>query len=114
MLIRTPRPFSPPAHSPTIAPITASVTPTRIPPRIAGRAAGTSTRATICQPVARKLRAISSSRGSTLRMPTIVATATGKKTISVVITSLDDSPLPNHRTMSGASARTGVAWAATR
>ena len=114
MLIRTPRPDSPPAHSPTMAPITASVMPTRSPPRIAGSAAGTSTRVIVCQLVARKLRAISSSRGSTDRMPTIVATATGKNTISVQITSLDGSPLPNHRTMSGASARTGVAWAATR
>ena len=64
--------------------------PTRIPPRIAGSAAGTSTRLIICQPVARKLRAISSSRGSTDRMPTIVAMATGKNTMSVLMTSLLD------------------------
>ena len=113
-LISTPRPVSPPAHSATMAPITASVTPTRIPPRIAGNAAGTSTRVTTCQPVARKLRAISSRRGSTDRMPTIVATATGKNTISVVMTSFDASPVPNHRAISGARARIGVAWAATR
>ena len=89
MLIRTPRPCSPPAHSPTIAPMTASVTPTRMPPRIAGSAAGTSTRV-IDLPARRpgSCGAISSRRGSTDRMPTIVATATGKKTISVQMTSL--------------------------
>ena len=85
-----------------------------MPPRIAGSAAGTSTRVMVCQPVARKLRAISIRRGSTERMPTIVATATGKNTISVQITSFDGSPVPNHSAMSGASASTGVAWAATR
>ena len=68
----------------------------------------------VCQPVARKLLAISSSRGSTDRMPTMVATATGKNTIRVVITSLLASPVPNHSAISGASARIGVAWAATR
>ena len=64
--------------------------------------------------VARKLRAISSRPGSTVRIPTIVAMATGKNTISVVITSLLSRPVPNHRTSSGASARIGVDWAATR
>ena len=114
MLMSTPRPFSPPAHSATIAPMTASVMPTRMPPRIAGSAAGISTWLTTCQDVARYARAISSRRGSTDRMPTIVATATGKKTMSVVITSLETRPDPNHSTISGARASTGVAWAATR
>ena len=51
---------------------------------------------------------------STERMPTIVATATGKNTISAQMTTLPSSPGPNHRAMSGARARIGVAWAATR
>ena len=106
-LMSTPRPRSPPAHSATIAPMTASVTPTRIPPRIAGSAAGISTGRTTCAFVARNDRAISISRGSTERRPTIVATATGKNTISVVMTSLLGRPVPNHRAMSGASARIG-------
>ena len=47
-------------------------------------------------------------------MPTIVATATGKNTISAQMTTLPASPGPNHRAISGARARIGVACAATR
>ena len=51
---------------------------------------------------------------STERIPTIVAIATGKNTISAQMTTLPSSPGPNHRAMSGARARIGVACAATR
>ena len=47
-------------------------------------------------------------------MATIVLTATGKKTMSATMTEWAKSPLPNHSAMSGASARIGTAWAATR
>ena len=47
-------------------------------------------------------------------MPTIVATATGKNTMSAQMRTLPSSPGPNHNAMSGARARMGVAWAATR
>ena len=53
-------------------------------------------------------------RASTARMPTIVAIATGKKTISAQMTTLAVRPGPNHSASSGARARIGVAWAATR
>ena len=84
MLIRTPRPFSPPAHSPTIAPMTASVTPDPHPAedrREGGRdlhagddlpAGGPEAAGHLEQP-----------RVDADRMPTIVAMATGKKTIRV-------------------------------
>ncbi len=88
--------------------------PTRIPPRIDGRAAGISSVVRICRRVARSERPSSRSRASTERIPTIVAIATGKKTISAQMTTLPRSPGPNHRAMSGARARIGVACAATR
>ena len=47
-------------------------------------------------------------------MPTIVATATGKNTMRPQITTLLTRPGPNHNASNGASARIGVAWAATR
>ena len=47
-------------------------------------------------------------------MPTIVETATGKKTISAQIATFDSRPVPNHSASSGARARIGVACAATR
>ena len=53
-------------------------------------------------------RPSSSSRASTERMPTIVAMATGKKTISAQMTTLPASPGPNHRTSSGARTRIGI------
>ena len=113
-LMSTPRPRSAPAHSATIAPTTASVTPTRIPPRIDGSAAGISSVVRIWRRVARSDRPSSSSPASTDRIPTIVATATGKNTISEQMTTLPARPGPNHKAMSGARARIGVAWAATR
>ena len=44
----------------------------------------------------------------------MVATAIGKKTISAQMMTLETSPVPNQSAMSGASARMGVACAATR
>ena len=76
-------------------------------------AAGTSRVTRIWRRVARNERAISSSPASTDRIPTIVETAIGKKTMSPQITTLLVSPGPNHSASSGASARIGVAWAAT-
>ena len=79
-----------------------------------GRAAGISRVVSTWRRVARRLRPSSSSRASTERMPTIVAMATGKKTMSAQMTTLLSSPGPNHRASSGARARIGIAWAATR
>jgi hypothetical protein len=79
-----------------------------------GRAAGISSVVRTWRRVARSDRPSSSSPASTERMPTIVATATGKKTISAQMTTLPGSPGPNHSAMSGARARIGVACAATR
>ena len=79
-----------------------------------GRAAGISSVVRIWRRVARRLRPSSISRASTERMPTIVAMATGKNTISEQMTTLLSSPVPNHKTSSGARARIGIAWAATR
>ena len=44
----------------------------------------------------------------------MVLTATGKKSMSATMTEWANNPLPNHSAMSGASARIGTAWAATR
>jgi len=63
--------------------------------------------------VARRLRPSSSSPASTERIPTIVAIAIGKKTISAQITTLLVSPGPNQSARTGDRARIGVAWAAT-
>jgi hypothetical protein len=90
------------------------VTPTRIPPRIEGRAAGISSVMKIWRGVARRLLPSSSNPASTDRIPTIVATATGKNTMSAQMTILPVRPSGNHRAISGARARIGVAWAATR
>src|SRR5207253_2106790 len=88
-LMRTPRPCSPPAHSPTMAPMTASVTPTLKPPRIDGKAPGISTLDSTCAGRARKARHISRRSASTDRMPTIVATAIGKNTIRLQMITFD-------------------------
>jgi len=79
-----------------------------------GRAAGISRVVRICRGVARRLRPSSRSRASTERIPTIVAMATGKKTIRAQMTTLLSRPDPNHSTRSGARTRIGMAWAATR
>ena len=59
-----------------------------------GRAAGISSVVRIWRRVARRLRPSSSSRASTERMPTIVAIATGKKTMSAQMTTLLRNPGP--------------------
>ena len=113
-LIRTPSPDSPPAHSPMMAPITASVAPTRMPAKIEGSAPGISSRVSTWSGDARNTRPTSSSWMSTDLTPTMVATAIGKKTMSAQMMTLDRSPVPNQSAIKGASARIGVACAATR
>ena len=81
---------------------------------IDGSAAGISIVFKVWREDARRLRASSSRRGSTERRPTAVETATGKNTMSEQITILLSNPGPNHRMSSGARARIGVDWAATR
>ena len=46
-------------------------------------------------------------------MPTIVAIVIGKKTMSAQTTTRAESPPPNQMSSSGASARIGIACAAT-
>ena len=69
------------------------------------------------RPLARRWRpgcaSISSSSGSVERMPTMVAMAIGKKTISAQTRTRAGSPPPNQMSSSGASARIGTACAAT-
>ena len=79
-----------------------------------GRAAGISSVVRIWRLVARRLRPSSIRRGSTDRIPTIVAMATGKKTINEQMTALLRTPVPNQTTRRGARARIGTACAATR
>ena len=102
-----------PTHSATTAPMTASVTPTRRPPKMTGRAEGSPGARCSAQRVAPSARSISSSSGSVERMPTMVAMAIGKKTISAQMRTRAGSPPPNQMSSSGASARIGTAWAAT-
>ena len=113
MLMSTPSPTLAPAHSATTAPMTASVTPTRSPPKMTGSADGTSSSRVRCAELAPRLRSISSSSGSADRMPTMVAIAIGKKTMSAQIATRASSPPPNQMSSSGARARIGIAWAAT-
>ena len=97
----------------TTAPMTASVTPTRSPPKITGSADGISSSRVRCEARAPRLRSISSSSGSAERIPTMVAMAIGKKTMSAQITTRASRPPPNQMLSNGARTRIGTAWAAT-
>jgi len=78
-----------------------------------GSADGISSRVMSCRGVAPSERSISASSGSVERMPTMVAMAIGKKTISAQIRTRASRPPPNQMSSSGASARIGTACAAT-
>jgi len=78
-----------------------------------GSADGISSRVMSCRGVAPSERSISASSGSVERMPTMVAIAIGKKTISAQMTTRASRPPPNQMSSSGARARIGTACAAT-
>ena len=86
MLMRTPTPVSPAdAHSATTAPMTASVTPTRRPPKITGSGRDLEQPRSLCG-ASRRGCGTPHREGSVERMPTIVAIAIGKKTMSAQTT----------------------------
>ena len=86
----------------------------RNPPRKTGKAAGISSRRSIWAREACREHINSFSALGTARMPTIVLTSTGKKTIKAQIRTFENMPAPNQMTSSGATATIGMAWLATR
>lgn len=100
-------------NSPITAPITASVMATLAPVSTKGSAAGNCTLMKICQGVARRLCASSSSSRGVARKPAVVSTMIGKNDTSQTIASLDSIPVPSQIITIGASATFGTDCSAT-
>lgn len=74
---------------------------------------GSRTLTKVCHGLARKARISIRRRTSTLRSPAITLTSTGKKAISVAVSTLDCRPKPNQMISSGAIATLGTVCSAS-